>query len=110
MSVAERMHSPKVSRSFRSSRFSRIAFRSSALPSSFPRNRRIVIQNNDHGPAHVHIEGGDCDAGFWLHCPPGPVELRDNYGCPSALLRDLERHLNAEVQYLCEGWEKIHGV
>jgi hypothetical protein len=74
------------------------------------RDRRIVIENNDHGPAHIHLEGKDCEAGFWLHCPAGPVELRENYGCPPALLRDLQRHLDSQIQLLCQAWETIHGV
>lgn len=41
---------------------------------------RVVIYPNDHRPAHVHVIGRGCEAVFDLHCPAGPVELRENYG------------------------------
>jgi hypothetical protein len=49
---------------------------------------RAVIYPNDHRPAHVHVIGKGSEAVFNLHCPGGPVELRENYGFN---LKDLNR-------------------
>jgi hypothetical protein len=41
---------------------------------------RVVIDPNDHRPAHVHVVGGGGEAVFILNCPEGPTELRESYG------------------------------
>jgi hypothetical protein len=70
---------------------------------------RVAVYPNDHRPAHVHVIGADCEAIFNLHCPNGPVELRESYGCSSADLRRIAAELNDHLTELCRAWEKIHG-
>jgi hypothetical protein len=70
---------------------------------------RVVVYPNDHRPAHVHVIGADCEAIFDLHCPDGPVELRENYGCSRADLRRIAMALNDRLAELCAAWEQIHG-
>ncbi len=69
----------------------------------------MAIYPNDHRPAHVHVIGGGCEAVFNLHCPDGPVELRENFGFSrqevTRVVADLADHLTA----LCQAWERIHG-
>ncbi len=72
---------------------------------------RVVIYPNDHRPAHVHVHviGADCEAIFSLHCPDGPVELREDYGCSRGDLRQMAAELNNHLAELCTAWEHIHG-
>jgi hypothetical protein len=72
-------------------------------------NWRVVVYPNDHRPAHVHVVGPDWEAVFDLHCPGGPPELRENFGCSGRDLRRIAGTLDEHVQHLCEAWEKIHG-
>jgi hypothetical protein len=70
---------------------------------------RVVIYPNDHRPAHVHVLGSGSEAILDLHCPHGPVELRENYHCSVADLRSVARELNDHLVELCMAWESIHG-
>ena len=70
---------------------------------------RVVIYPNDHHPAHVHVTGAGCLAIFNLHCPHGPVELRERYGGTPAILRRSAAELNERLTELCKEWERIHG-
>ena len=70
---------------------------------------RVVIYPNDHSPEHVHVIGADCEAVFQLHCPEGPVTLRESYGFTMRQLRRLMEQLSAELIELCGQWESIHG-
>ena len=70
---------------------------------------RVVVYSNDHRPAHVHVMGGGCEAVFKLHCPRGPVELRENFGFSRKELTKLSDELSANVQILCQAWGGIHG-
>jgi hypothetical protein len=72
--------------------------------------RRVAIHSNDHRPAHVHIIGDDCEAKFQLHCPEGPPELWENYGCPANELSKIKMALTQRITHLCAEWEKIHGL
>jgi hypothetical protein len=69
---------------------------------------RVVIYPNDHAPGHVHVIGVDCEAVFELHCPAGPVALRESYGFSTRQLRGLMDQLNAALSELCRAWERIH--
>jgi uncharacterized protein DUF4160 len=69
---------------------------------------RVVIYPNDHSPAHVHVIGATAEAVFELHCPEGPVTLRESYAFKKRDLRRLMRELDAQLSLLCEDWEKIH--
>ena len=69
---------------------------------------RVVIYPNDHVPEHVHIIGADCEAVFELHCPAGPVALREAYGFETRQLRSLMDQLNSALLELCGAWERIH--
>jgi hypothetical protein len=71
-------------------------------------NLRVVIYPNDHRPGHVHVIGSDCEAVFELHCPDGPVALRESYGFTTRQLRRLIEQLNAALLELCSAWERIH--
>jgi hypothetical protein len=70
---------------------------------------RVVIYPNDHSPEHVHVIGANCEAVFELHCPAGPVTLRESYGFTVRQLRRLTDQLNAALLELCSAWESIHG-
>lgn len=69
---------------------------------------RLVIYPNDHSPEHVHVIGADAEAVFELHCPTGPVALRESYGFTPRQLRRLVSELTAHLHTLCSEWERIH--
>jgi Domain of unknown function (DUF4160) len=69
---------------------------------------RVMIYPNDHLPEHVHALGADCEAIFELHCPAGPVTLRESYGFTTRQLRRLMDKLNVALLDLCSAWENIH--
>lgn len=71
---------------------------------------RVVIYTNDHSPEHVHVIGTDGEATFELHCPDGPVSLRDSYGFTTRQLRRLIDELDAALFELCSVWESIHEI
>jgi hypothetical protein len=70
---------------------------------------RVVIYPNDHRPAHVHVKGKGGEAVFLLHCPEGPLELRESYGFGRVDLRRIEDTLDEVLMQLCREWEKRHG-
>ncbi len=69
---------------------------------------RVVIYPSDHSPEHVHVIGADREAVFELHCPEGPVTLREFYGFAMRRLRRLMEQLGAELIDLCSRWKSIH--
>jgi hypothetical protein len=69
---------------------------------------RVVIYPNDHSPEHVHVIGPDREAVFELHCPDGPVMLRESYEFTTRQLRRLIDQLSAALPELCSAWEDIH--
>ncbi len=69
---------------------------------------RVVVYHNDHSPEHVHVIGADSEAVFELHCPDGPVTLRESYGFTTRQLRRVMDELNAVLLELCSAWESIH--
>lgn len=71
---------------------------------------RVVIYPNDHRPAHVHVIGAGNEAVFELHCPGGPVRLRENYGFALRELTKIAGGLDENVVPLCEAWRGIHGI
>lgn len=70
---------------------------------------RVVIYPNDHRPSHVHVIGRGLEAVFSLHCPDGPVELRENYGFSRKELAKVVLALNEQLETLCDVWRHIHG-
>ena len=58
---------------------------------------RVVIYPNDHAPEHVHVIGADREAVFQLHCPDGPVTLRESYGFTRREMRTVMAQLNARI-------------
>jgi hypothetical protein len=70
---------------------------------------RAVIYPNDHRPAHVHVIGQGCEAVFNLHCPNGPLELRENYRFGLKEISRIEKALITSLATLCSEWERIHG-
>jgi hypothetical protein len=70
---------------------------------------RIVIYPNDHRPEHVHVIGAGCEAVFNLHCPDGPIELRENYKFPKRKLTQIRKALTKHLTDLCQAWGRIHG-
>jgi len=70
---------------------------------------RVVIYPNDHTPEHVHVIGAGIEAVFDLHCPAGPVALRESYSFTVWQLRGLMGRLSKAVPELCSEWENIHG-
>lgn len=70
---------------------------------------RVVIYTTDHSPEHVHVLGPGVEAVFELHCPNGPVVLRESFGFSTRRLRVLMAELESRLQELCREWERIHG-
>jgi Domain of unknown function (DUF4160) len=71
---------------------------------------RVVVYPNDHLPEHVHVIGADCEAVFELHCPDGPVTLRESYGFARRQLRRVAVELNTALLEVCSAWESIHEI
>lgn len=71
---------------------------------------RVAVYPNDHRPAHVHVIGKGCEAVFNLHCPAGPVRLRENYGFSRPALTRMQKALASHLAVLCRAWEEIHGI
>ena len=69
---------------------------------------RVVIYPNDHRPAHVHVIGNGGEAVFNLHCPEGPLELRESMGMSAKELSRIAAQLQAELAMLCHSWRTIH--
>lgn len=81
------------------------------LPTIFRFDRlRVVIYPNDHRLAHVHVTGRGCEAVFNLHCPAGPVELRENYGFSRREIGRISSVLTNHLEELCSAWERIHEI
>lgn len=70
---------------------------------------RVMIYPNDHDPAHVHVEKGDCAAVVILHCPHGPLQLRENFGFSRSELNRIFKWILANLELCCTEWEKHHG-
>ncbi len=70
---------------------------------------RVVVYPNDHRPAHVHVIGKGHEAVFNLHCPAGPVRIRENYGFPAKDIKRIMDTLTQNLAMLCREWEAIHG-
>lgn len=70
---------------------------------------RVVIDLNDHRPAHVHVQGKGCEAVFALHCPDGPPEVRENYGFSRRDLSKIAETLSMRLDEQCLAWKAIHG-
>ncbi len=69
---------------------------------------RVVICPNDHVPLHVHVLGRGGEAVFKLHCPDGPVELREVIGHNKKTLVRVEAGLNSILASVCQKWREIH--
>jgi len=69
---------------------------------------RVVIYPNDHRPAHVHVKGASAEAVFFLHCPGGPPELRENYGFSRPEVSRIKDTLIRELADLCDQWRIFH--
>lgn len=72
---------------------------------------RVVVYSHDHPQPHVHIESKDRTrtAVFYLNCPNGPPELRENYGFKLKTLNAVAAVLDDQLDYLCGEWRRIHG-
>lgn len=70
---------------------------------------RVVVYFNDHRPADVHVIGNGCEVVFGLHCPAGPVSVRENYGFNRRGIARLKEALTNQLSALCRAWEDIHG-
>lgn len=69
----------------------------------------VLIYPNDHRPSHVHVLGPDREALFYLNCPQGPVELRENFRFRKSELNRILEKLSSCVPELCAAWKEIHG-
>lgn len=69
---------------------------------------RVVIYPNDHAPSHVHVLGRGGESIYKLHCPDGPVELREVIGLDKKTLVRIEAGLNSILASLCQKWREIH--
>lgn len=74
------------------------------------RRYRVVVNSNDHPPAHVHVFGKGCEARFKLNCPEGPVEVWDWDGDWTLKhLNELGAEIAEELGECCKVWSEIHG-
>ena len=71
---------------------------------------RVVIYPNDHRPAPAHVVGPDREAVFALHCPAGPVTVREIYGCSRPELSRIVEALHESLLRLCEAWRRLHAI
>ena len=71
---------------------------------------RVVVYQNDHRPAHVHVIGPDSEAIFNLNCPGGPAELRENYRFARREIRQVQKAVAGHLEELCRAWEEIHDI
>ena len=69
---------------------------------------RVAIYPNDHRPAHVHVVKPDRQAVFFLNCPHGPPELRENDGLSAAELRGVAAAIAEQLALCCERWRAMH--
>ena len=70
---------------------------------------RVVIYLNDHRPAHVHVVQGERSAVLILHCPNGPLELRENIGFSRTEMRHILEESLSRLALFCREWERYHG-
>lgn len=70
---------------------------------------RAVIYSNNHRPEHVHVIQAGKEVVFSLHCPDGPLEVRENYGFLLRELRKVSALLAGQIEHLCDRWRAIHG-
>lgn len=70
---------------------------------------RVTIYPNDHRPTQVHVIGAGNEAVFFLNCPDGPPELRENEGFSRSEVRWLKAAFQDEIEALCREWYEIHG-
>jgi Domain of unknown function (DUF4160) len=70
---------------------------------------RVMIYTNDHRPAHAHVWDRGRQLVFYLNCPDGPLELRENYGFAWPELNRLVSLLQMHIRVLCAAWRAIHG-
>jgi hypothetical protein len=54
-------------------------------------------------PVHIHVEGNDGDAKFWLK---PSVTLADNHGFDSRTLRELKRVIEDNVDLIEHAWHE----
>jgi hypothetical protein len=69
----------------------------------------VVIYPNDHRPAHVHVIGAGKEALFFLNCPNGPPQLRENFRFSRSELNRIQEKLAPHATQLCAAWKEIHG-
>jgi uncharacterized protein DUF4160 len=73
------------------------------------RSFRIVIYSNDHGPAHVHAIGPDCEAKVALGEEGEYPRLVTNDGLTRAELESVLTAIGEQLELLRQRWREIHG-
>jgi len=67
---------------------------------------RFHFYANEKGePPHIHVDFEDGDAKFWLD----PILLARNKGVPASRLREIERLVRANRNFLKEKYDEFHG-
>ena len=56
-------------------------------------------------PAHIHIRSDEGECKFWL----SPISLARNRGVPSHKIREIERIVYENQQFLLERFHEYHG-
>jgi hypothetical protein len=56
-------------------------------------------------PAHIHIRSAEGECKFWL----SPISLARNRGVPSHKIREIERLVYENQQFLLEKFHEYHG-
>ena len=67
--------------------------------------RFFFYSNEGSERAHIHVKSGDGEAKFWLD----PVEEVWERGYHSRQLRQIEGHINGNLETLLLAWEEFFG-
>ena len=69
------------------------------------RYRFFFYSNEGNEPRHIHVEGGEDEAKFWLL----PVALAANHGFRARDLNEIQRLVILHEQEFLEAWDDYFG-
>lgn len=68
--------------------------------------RFFFFANENDEPRHIHIRAAENEVKYWLE----PIELSWNHGFNTRELKQIERHLQDNHDFLVETWDTFFGV
>lgn len=66
----------------------------------------FFYSNEGSEPRHVHVRYGDSEAKFWLE----PLTLAWPLGLNDRQLAQVKRHIDDNLAFLIESWDKLLGA